>query len=102
MLHRGNISQNESKQQQEEEQYNNFHSFLTVHLVLMFCLDRKQREFLGTWRRQNIYLLHSQLKENLYYLMQEHPTLEMVSVVSATQATSNLKRSFSIVLIMFS
>lgn len=36
------------------------------------------------------------------YLIQEQPTLEIISVGSATQATSNLKRSFSIVLIIFS
>lgn len=36
------------------------------------------------------------------HLIQEHPTLEMVSVGLATQATSNSKRSFSMVLIMLS
>lgn len=36
------------------------------------------------------------------YLIHEQPTLEMISVGSATQATSNLKRSFSIALIIFS
>lgn len=37
-----------------------------------------------------------------HYLIQEQPTLEIVSVGSATHATNNLKRSFSIVLIIFS
>lgn len=36
------------------------------------------------------------------HLMQEQPTLEMVSVGLATQATSSSKRSFSMVLIMLS
>lgn len=36
------------------------------------------------------------------YLMQEQPTLEMVSVGLATHATSSSKRSFSMALIMFS
>lgn len=36
------------------------------------------------------------------HLIQEQPTLEMASVGLATQATSNSKRSFSMVLIMLS
>lgn len=41
-------------------------------------------------------------KEPFTHLIQEQPTLEMVSVGLATHATSNSKRSFSIVLIMLS
>lgn len=47
--------------------------------------------------------LNKMLRVNrLGYLIQEQPTLEIISVGSATQATSNLKRSFNIVLIIFS
>lgn len=42
------------------------------------------------------------VKEPYSHLMQEQPTLEIVSVGLATHATSSSKRSFSMVLIMLS